>query len=199
MKLVFVDSYDSFAYNLVCALQTLGTQVEVVQSDQICPAQLRAQRPDGIVLGPGPGRPEDSGCLIELVQQCSGQIPLLGVCLGHQAIAVAFGGHIARHAVVHGHATAIHHDGSDLFDGLPAAVPMTRYHSLVVDQDHLPDCLRVTAWSEDGAIMGIRHNQHPTWGVQFHPESVLSGQPGLALLKRFTQQSRLESALLATA
>ena len=199
MKLVFVDSYDSFAHNLVCAMQTLGATVAFVQSDRISPDDVRALQPDRVILGPGPGRPEDSGCLVELVRELSGDVPLLGVCLGHQAIAMAFGGRVIRHGVVHGHATPIHHDGSGLFEGLPAAVPMTRYHSLVVERDTLPSCLRVTAWADDGAIMGLAHSEHPTWGVQFHPESVLSGKPGLALLERFTRPSANARALSATA
>ncbi len=185
MKLLLVDSYDSFTHNLAQALGSLGGDVSVVRSDQVSPTDVLAAGPCAVVLGPGPGRPEEAGCLIEAAKTLSGRVPLLGVCLGHQAIGLAFGGQVTRHVAVHGHATPIHHDGTTVFAGLPPAVPMTRYHSLVVDRDRVPAALRVTAWSDDGAIMGLAHRQHLTWGVQFHPESVLSGDLGLAVLRSF--------------
>lgn len=179
---MLVDARDSFAHNLAQALARLGADVDVVQADEIDPASLLAAEPGLVVLGPGPGRPEDAGCLLDAVQALVGRVPLLGVCLGHQALAQALGGAILRHEPVHGHATPIRHDGTGVFAGLPPGVRMTRYHSLVVDPARLPSSLRITAWSDDGAVMGLAHRDHPAWGVQFHPESVLSGDWGLALL-----------------
>ena len=183
MRLLLVDSYDSFTHNLVQAFRALDADVHVVQSDRIDVGGIRAIAPDALVLGPGPGRPEESGCLVEAVRAVSPQVPTLGVCLGHQAIGLAFGGSVVRHAVVHGHATAVHHDGTGVFEGLADGVEMTRYHSLVVSD--LPDCLRVTARSADGAIQGLVHRSLPIHGVQFHPESVLSGAAGTRLLANF--------------
>ena len=194
MKIVLVDSYDSFTHNLVQAFRALGSRVQVVHSDRIDPEDLLALAPDLLVLGPGPGRPEDSGCLVESVRACAGHVPMLGVCLGHQAMGLAFGGRVIRHTVVHGHATAVHHDSTGVFAGIAPAAPMTRYHSLVVDPSDLPSELRVTAWSDDGAILGMSHRQHPIHGIQFHPESVLSGRPGLDLLHNFVRMASSRSA-----
>jgi len=194
LKLVLVDSHDSFTHNLVQAFRALGAGVQVVQSDRVDPHSLLALAPDLLVLGPGPGRPEDSGCLVASVRACAGQVPMLGVCLGHQAMGLAFGGQVIRHRVVHGHATAVHHDGTGVFAGIAPAAPMTRYHSLVVDPSDLPSELRVTAWSDDGAILGMSHRQHPIHGIQFHPESVLSGRAGLDLLHNFVRMASSRSA-----
>lgn len=184
MKLVLVDAYDSFTYNLAQAFSVLGARVEVVLCDRIDAAGLRALRPDRVVLGPGPGRPEQAG-IVGLVRALGPEVPVLGVCLGHQALALAFGGRVVRHVPVHGHATPIHHDGTGLFRGLQPAVPMTRYHSLVVDRATLPACLHITAVATDGAIMGLRHRSRDLAGIQFHPESVLSGSQGLHLLANY--------------
>jgi anthranilate synthase/aminodeoxychorismate synthase-like glutamine amidotransferase len=185
MRLVLIDAYDSFTHNLAQGFMGFGVEVRVVRCDEITSAELRSETPDLIVLGPGPGRPEDAGCFIEVVRELGGQIPLLGVCLGHQAIGLALGGTVIRHTVVHGHATDIHHDSQGLFAGVPPHAAMTRYHSLVVDPKTLPDCLSVSAWSDDGAIMAFRHQRYPLWGVQFHPESVLSGDAGTTLMRNF--------------
>jgi len=186
MRLVFVDAYDSFTYNLVHALEQAGARVQVVRCDEVHPRGLLAA--DAVVLGPGPGEPAEAGCFLAAVTELVGRVPLLGVCLGHQALALALGGSLRRHAPVHGHATPIRHDATELFTGLPPDVPMTRYHSLVVEA--VPDALRVCATSDDGAIMGLAHRRHPAWGVQFHPESVLSGRMGVGLLARFVALSR---------
>ena len=189
MRLVLVDAYDSFTYNLAQAFEVLGAQVTVVRCDEIDSSGLRKKSPDLVVFGPGPGRPEQAGSTVGAIRDLAGEIPILGVCLGHQAIAMAFGGTVIRHRVVHGHATPIHHDSSGLFAGLPPATPMTRYHSLVVDPIALPECLHISAWSDDGGIMGLRHRELPIWGVQFHPESVLSGAPGSRLMRNFVRQA----------
>jgi anthranilate synthase component II len=199
VRLVLVDSHDSFTHNLVQAFRSLGATVVVVQSDNVDTAQIAGHRPDRLVLGPGPGRPEDCGCLLEVVHTFAGRVPILGVCLGHQAIGLAYGGDVVRHTIVHGHATPIVHDGTGVFSGLPESVDMTRYHSLVVASSTLPDCLRATAWSKDGALMGIRHRTLPVHGVQFHPESVLSGSAGMALLRNFAKAGSLEAQVRAPA
>jgi len=188
MRLVLVDAYDSFTHNLAQAFSAFGAEVEVVRCDEVSADSLRCHQPDLVVLGPGPGRPEEAGAFLDIVRTLAGDLPMLGVCLGHQAIGLAFGGRVIRHRVVHGTATAIHHDSLGLFAGVPAGAHMTRYHSLVVDPDHLPACLAVTAWSEDGAIMALRHRHLPLWGVQFHPESVLSGDPGATVMRNFLRQ-----------
>ena len=186
MRLALVDAYDSFTYNLAQALELSGATVHVVQCDAVRPRDLLGT--DAVVLGPGPGEPPEAGCFLDAVRELVGHVPLLGVCLGHQALAMALGGTLRRHSPVHGHACAIRHDGTELFAGLLQDVPMTRYHSLVVDE--VPSELRTCAWSDDGAIMGLAHDSQPAWGVQFHPESVLSGPPGLALLTRFVALAR---------
>jgi anthranilate synthase/aminodeoxychorismate synthase-like glutamine amidotransferase len=185
VRLVLVDAYDSFTYNLVQAFAVLGAQVTVVPCDRIDPHGISALAPERLVFGPGPGRPEDAGCFVEAIRVWGGRVPLLGVCLGHQALAVAFGGRIVRHPPVHGWATPVHHHGRGLFAGLPAGAALGRYHSLGVDPTQVPASLEVEAVAEDGVIMGLRHRQIPAYGVQFHPESVLSGAAGLRLLQNF--------------
>ena len=187
MSIVLVDCYDSFTYNIVHALGVLGEKVTVVRCDDTKSLELLGSSIDGIILGPGPGHPEQAGCLIPLVRALQDVCPILGVCLGHQAIAVALGGSLIEHSPVHGHATEINHDKSGLFVGLSSPLHMTRYHSLVVDSRTLPHTLNANAWSQDQAIMGLSHKTRPIHGVQFHPESVLSGQPGLALLGNFVR------------
>ncbi len=182
MHIVLVDSRDSFVHNLEQAFLLAGSTVEIVQSAELSACELHNSSADLVVLGPGPGRPEDAGCLVALVKELSGSVPLFGVCLGMQAIALAYGGTIEQHAVVHGRATAVHHDGEGCFKGLNNPAWMTRYHSLVVCAEKVPASLTVTASSDDGAIMGLRHTSLPVYGVQFHPESILSAGPGAQLL-----------------
>lgn len=174
--IVVMDNYDSFTYNIVQALGSLGARVSVRRADAVSQASMEALRPHGIVISPGPGRPEDAGASIAIVRHFSGRIPILGICLGHQAIAAAFGGLVVRgSSVMHGKCSAVVHGGGGLFDRIPSPLRATRYHSLVVDERSLRDTpLRVAARSSDHAVMAIQHAQHPTFGVQFHPESVLS-------------------------
>lgn len=189
MSMVLVDSHDSFTWNLVQAFQRLGERVRVVQSVDVHASDLMAMNPDRVVLGPGPGHPAASR-LVPLVRGLAGRVPILGVCLGHQAIGMAFGAKIIRHTPVHGHAVDVIHDGMGLFDGLPGQVAFTRYHSLVVDPTTVPTTIQITATSPGGAIMGLRHSTLQVAGVQFHPESVLSGDAGLRLLHNFTRMAR---------
>jgi anthranilate synthase/aminodeoxychorismate synthase-like glutamine amidotransferase len=173
-RIVVVDNYDSFVYNLVQYLGELGADPLVYRNDALTIAGLVDLHPDGVLLSPGPGRPEDAGITPEIVSSLGGRVPLLGVCLGHQAIGQVFGGEVARTAVMHGKTSAIHHDGRGVFTGLPDPFTATRYHSLTVLPDGLPDVLEVTARSEDGTVMGLRHRELAIEGVQFHPESVLT-------------------------
>ena len=187
MRLLLVDAWDSFTHNLVHALIGTGADVDVVRCDELDAHGVLAAGADGVVLGPGPGGPLDAGCFVEAVPLLvAARVPTLGVCLGQQAIGLALGGRVVRHAPVHGHATPVDHVGDGLFEGLPAGVAMTRYHSLVVEAETLPSCLRPTAWSRDGALMGLSHVDAPVHAVQFHPESVLSGSAGQRLLRNFT-------------
>jgi len=189
---VFVlDNYDSFTYNLVQYLGELGAEVEVSRNDQLAPADIERMRPERIVISPGPCTPHDAGISIELIRHMAGKAPILGVCLGHQAIGAAFGGEVvrARH-VMHGKTSEVEHDDRTVFRGLPSPLTATRYHSLVVSEKKLPPELEVTAWTRepDGSrtIMGLRHRKLPIEGVQFHPESVLT-QEGKKLLKNFLE------------
>jgi anthranilate synthase/aminodeoxychorismate synthase-like glutamine amidotransferase len=186
-QLLLVDAYDSFTHNLAHAFVVAGCEVRVVRCDEVTAEEVAAHAPDPVVFGPGPGEPEEAGCFVPAIRALIGKAPVLGVCLGHQALALALGGRLLRHPPVHGHATPIRHDGTGLFADLADGVAMTRYHSLVVDPDALPADLRVTARSDDGAIMGLAHRAAPAWGVQFHPESVLSGVAGQRLLERFVR------------
>jgi anthranilate synthase component II len=187
-RVLVVDNYDSFVYNLVQELGELGAEPVVYRNDAIDVAGIRATRPDAVLISPGPGRPEDGGVSLEAIGVLAGEIPVLGVCLGHQCIGQAFGGAIvvAPH-LMHGKTSEIHHDGEGLFAGLPNPFVATRYHSLVVDPGSVPDELEVTATSTDGVIMGLRHRSLPVEGVQFHPESVLTVS-GPALLANFLGQ-----------
>jgi len=193
--ILMIDNYDSFTYNLVQYLGELGVEVEVRRNDQITVAQIAAKKPSHIVLSPGPCTPNEAGVCLELIQTLAGQIPILGVCLGHQAIGQAYGGRVVRaRAVMHGKTSRIHHAGLGVFHGLPSPFTATRYHSLIVESADLPDCLEVTAWTagEDGRrdeIMGLRHKTLPVEGVQFHPESILT-EHGHALLKNFLEGAR---------
>ncbi len=173
--ILVVDHYDSFVYNLVQLVGAHGFPATVVRSDAATARDLAAMRPDAVILSPGPGRPEDAGCFVELVRLLDDRTPLLGVCLGHQAIGTAFGGAVIRAPEpVHGKASPIHHDGMDLFAGLPDPFDAGRYHSLIVDEASLPPAITVCARTPDGLVMGLRHRELPRFGVQFHPESILT-------------------------
>ena len=183
--LVIIDNYDSFTYNLVHYLGELGAECRVFRNDAIAVEEVIALKPRGIVLSPGPGYPDSAGICLDLVEKAAGAVPLLGVCLGHQAIGQAFGGRIVRAPkLMHGKLSVIRHDGGGLFDGLPQAFEATRYHSLIVERASLPDTLEVTAETDQGVIMGLVHREWPVFGVQFHPESIAS-EHGHALLANF--------------
>ncbi|PIE17959.1 MAG: anthranilate/aminodeoxychorismate synthase component II [Proteobacteria bacterium] len=188
-----IDNYDSFTFNLVQYLQELGAEVETVRNDALTAEQAIAHGADAIVISPGPCTPNEAGVSVELVRAASGRVPLLGVCLGHQSIAQAFGGSVVRTGrVMHGKTSPIHHQDTDVFAGLPNPFEATRYHSLMADPRDLPGVLQVTAWSDDPGgrvIMGLAHRDHPTWGVQFHPESILT-IAGKQLLANFLHLAR---------
>jgi len=181
-----IDNYDSFTYNLVQYLGELGAAVDVVRNDVEGIDALLAREADGVVVSPGPGTPEEAGVSIEVVKRFgSAGTPVLGVCLGHQSIGVAFGGRVGRaRSIMHGKTSEIHHTGQGVFRGLPDPFTATRYHSLVIESDHCPACLEITARTDDGEIMGVRHRSLPIEGVQFHPESILTGV-GKQLLDNF--------------
>jgi anthranilate synthase component 2 len=183
--ILVIDNYDSFTYNLVQYLGELGAQPHVVRNDAIDVDGVAALRPDGIVISPGPGTPDQAGVSLQVIRRCGEQTPILGVCLGHQAIGQAFGGRVARaKAQMHGKTSEVRHDGQGVFAGLSNPFTATRYHSLVILPDSVPADLEVTAWAEDGEIMGVRHRTLPVEGVQFHPESILTLE-GKRLLGNF--------------
>lgn len=191
--LVLIDNFDSFTYNLYQYLMQMGADVRVARNNTLTLDELEILNPQGIVVSPGPGRPEDAGITLPVIGRFSGRIPILGICLGHQAIAVAFGCRVvAARSLMHGKTSTVTADGRELFRGVPSPFQAMRYHSLAVSRDSLPDCLEVTADSEDGEIMGIRHRSHPTEGLQFHPESIMTAV-GKRLLRNFlklTHQTR---------
>ena len=188
VRVLVVDNYDSFVYNLVQELGELGATLLVHRNDAIDVAGIRAIGPDAILLSPGPGRPEEAGVTLEVVEALAGTVPMLGVCLGHQAIAQAFGGAVVRApALMHGKTSEITHFGTGIFEGLPQPLVATRYHSLVVTPDRVPGELTVTATAPDGVVMGLRHRTLPVEGVQFHPESILTTS-GPAMLANFLAQ-----------
>ena len=190
--ILLIDNYDSFVYNLDRYLQRLGQRTLVVRSDAIAVDAIGRLPLDAIVISPGPKSPDEAGCSMEVVRRMSGQTPILGVCLGHQAIGQAFGGRIVRgHAPMHGKSCMIEHDGSPLFDEIPPRFQVGRYHSLVIEPASLPDSIRATAWADDGTIMAIQHRQHPVYGVQFHPESILTAA-GYQVLANFLALAGLE-------
>jgi len=183
--LLMLDNYDSFTYNLVQYFGELGEEVKVLRNDQTTVEEIAALQPARICVSPGPCSPAEAGISVALIQAFAGKVPILGVCLGHQAIGAAYGGNIIRaRTQMHGKTSAITHTGSDVFKDLPTPFTVTRYHSLAIERGSLPDCLEITAESEDGEIMGVRHKTLPVYGVQFHPESILS-EHGHALLRNF--------------
>jgi anthranilate synthase component 2 len=190
--LLLIDNYDSFTYNLVHYLGELGAEVDVRRNDALDVQQAMALRPDGIILSPGPCDPSQAGICLALTQAAADtKTPLLGVCLGHQTIGEAFGGKVVRcHEIVHGKMGRIHHDGKGVFTGIDGPFLATRYHSLVVERESLPECLEVSAWLEDGTIMGLRHRDLPIEGVQFHPESIRS-EHGHRMLRNFLEDVKV--------
>ncbi|PKO84179.1 MAG: anthranilate/aminodeoxychorismate synthase component II [Betaproteobacteria bacterium HGW-Betaproteobacteria-11] len=188
--LLMIDNYDSFTYNLVHYFGELGEEVRVFRNDEITLDEIHALAPAHIVISPGPCSPAEAGISVATIKEFAGKIPLLGVCLGHQSIGAAFGGRIVRaRELMHGKTSPVHHAGSGVFRGLPEPLTVTRYHSLAIERATLPDCLEITAWTDDGEIMGVRHKTLPVEGVQFHPESILT-ECGHALLKNFLEESR---------
>lgn len=183
--IVMIDNYDSFTYNLVQYLEELGAPVSVFRNDKVTVAEIEALQPAGIVISPGPGRPESAGISIEVLKHFSGKIPVLGVCLGHQAIGEAFGGKVVpAKRLMHGKTSTISADGKAIYQGIRNPFQAMRYHSLAVARENLPECLMISAESEDGEIMGIRHREHTTEGIQFHPESIMT-PVGKRLLRNF--------------
>jgi len=189
--ILVIDNYDSFTFNLVQMFEALGRDVQVRRNDKISIRDIKDLSPAAIVISPGPGRPEKAGVSLEVIRRFAQEIPILGVCLGHQAIATAFGGKVVRAPrIMHGKTSAISHDGEGIFEGLPNPFEAVRYHSLIVDRRYLPSELVMSAWTEYGEVMGIRHAWYPTYGVQFHPESILTRE-GEQMLKNFVYQKAL--------
>ncbi len=183
--LLMLDNYDSFTYNLVQYFGQLGEEVLVLRNDQVTLEEIERLRPARIVVSPGPCSPEEAGISVPAIRHFAGKIPILGVCLGHQSIGAAFGGRVVRSStLMHGKTSPIHHEGEGLFRGLPNPFAATRYHSLVVERSTFPDSLRITAWVEEGEVMGLAHRELPIWGVQFHPESILT-EGGYDMLRNF--------------
>jgi anthranilate synthase component 2 len=197
--ILLIDNYDSFTFNLVHFLGDLGARCEVVRNDRLTVAEAMARAPQAIVLSPGPCTPNEAGICLDLIAAAAGRIPILGVCLGHQAIGQVFGGEVIRApAPMHGKVSAVSHDGTDIFAGIPSPFTATRYHSLIVRAETLPDQLVATARTEDGLIMGLRHRALPVFGVQFHPESIAS-EHGHDLLRNFLSIARGANAPHASA
>ena len=185
--LLLIDNYDSFTYNLYQYLGELGASIRVLRNDEMTAEEALALRPERIVISPGPGTPDQAGISLELIRGAAGRVPLLGVCLGHQALGQAFGGRVVRApTLMHGKTSPIHHDGRTIFAGLPDPFTATRYHSLIVDRDSVPECLEISAWTVGGIVMGLRHRTLPLEGVQFHPESILTAA-GKDLLRNFLE------------
>ncbi len=180
-----IDNYDSFTFNLVQYLGEMGVEMQVHRNDQIRLDQVESVKPDRILISPGPCSPREAGLSNDIIRAWAGKVPILGVCLGHQCIGHVFGGKVqVNYRMMHGKTSPIHHDGKDLFAGMPNPFAATRYHSLVIERDSLPDCLQLTAWTDEGEVMGVRHKTLPIWGVQFHPESILT-ESGRAILANF--------------
>jgi len=181
---LLIDNYDSFTYNLYQYLGELGAETDVVRNDQISVEEALARRPSAIVISPGPGTPDQAGITLDLIRAAAGRVAILGVCLGHQALGQAGGQVVRAPKLMHGKVSEVRHDGRTIFAGLPGPLTATRYHSLVVAREGLPACLEVSAWTEDGVVMGLRHRELPLEGVQFHPESILT-TAGKQLLRNF--------------
>ena len=183
--ILMVDNYDSFTYNLVQYLGALGADMKVYRNDKITIEKIKRLRPKKIVISPGPGRPEGAGISCKVIKEFAGKIPILGVCLGHQCLGFVYGGRIvSAKKLMHGKTSMIYHNKKDIFRGIPYPFEATRYHSLIVERKSLPLCLEITAWTKDSEIMGLKHRQHPLWGVQFHPESILT-KAGKDILANF--------------
>lgn len=182
---ILIDNYDSFTYNLYHYLGEIGVDVDVFRNDEITTDEIRAKNPEGIILSPGPCTPDDAGICMEIIEKLGADIPILGVCLGHQSIGQVYGGKVIRAPyLMHGKISPISHDDKTIFNGFKNPFDATRYHSLIVERDSLPDCLEITSETADGLIMGLSHKEHPVHGVQFHPESIAS-EHGHDLLKNF--------------
>jgi anthranilate synthase/aminodeoxychorismate synthase-like glutamine amidotransferase len=182
---LMIDNYDSFTYNLVQYLGELGQELQVYRNNKITISEIEQMKPDRIVISPGPCTPKEAGVSIDVIKRFTGKVPILGVCLGHQAIGDAFGGDVVRApSLMHGKTSMIHHDGKTIFAGLPNPFEATRYHSLIIKRDTMPAVLEVSAWTEDGVVMGVRHREFKVEGVQFHPESILTNV-GKDLLRNF--------------
>jgi anthranilate synthase/aminodeoxychorismate synthase-like glutamine amidotransferase len=183
--ILLIDNYDSFTYNLYQYLGEMGADLKVIRNDEMTAEQALGLKPERIVISPGPGNPDQAGITLEVIGKAAGRVPLLGVCLGHQSLGQVFGGDVVRAPkLMHGKTSEIHHDGRTLFAGLPVPFTATRYHSLIVSRESVPDCLEISAWTDDGLVMGLRHKEHALEGVQFHPESILT-RAGKDLLKNF--------------
>ena len=183
--LLILDNYDSFTYNLVQYFGELGAEMQIFRNDALTVAEVKALAPERICISPGPCTPNEAGISLELIRELGPTTPILGVCLGHQSIGQVYGGDVVRaDRLMHGKTSPIHHNGTSVFKGLPNPFEATRYHSLIVKRDTLPDCLEITAWTAEGEIMGLRHKEHPVHGVQFHPESILT-EHGKQMLENF--------------
>lgn len=188
MVILLLDNYDSFTYNVYQLLSELGAEVEVIRHDKITVDEIRRKGYEAMVISPGPGVPKDAGISEEAVRELGKDLPILGICLGHQAIGEVYGGKVVRAGeIVHGKPSPIHHNGKGLYEGLPQDTPVARYHSLIVERESLPDCLEVTSELSDGIIMGLRHREYPVEGIQFHPESILTPE-GHRMLQNFLGQ-----------
>ena len=192
-----IDNYDSFTYNLVQYLGTLGAEVEVRRNDAVSVDELKKLKPDGLLISPGPGEPRDAGVTEDSIRALAGHVPILGVCLGHQALGEVYGGRVIRAPrLMHGKTSPILHRGRGLFAGLDNPFEATRYHSLIVERETLPDCFEVMAWTPENELMGLKHKEHETWGVQFHPESILTTS-GLKLIENFLTLCRHQGSAKA--
>jgi anthranilate synthase/aminodeoxychorismate synthase-like glutamine amidotransferase len=186
--IIMIDNYDSFTYNLVQYLGALGKEVRVYRNDKITLNKIKSLRPEKIVISPGPGRPENAGISCKLIKEFAGKIPILGVCLGHQCLGYVYGGRIVgAKKLMHGKTSKIYHNKETIFKGIPNPFEATRYHSLIVEKKTLPEYLEIIAWTKEGEIMGLKHKEYPLWGVQFHPESILT-KPGMDILRNFLRQ-----------
>lgn len=193
--ILVIDNYDSFTYNLVQYLGEIGEEVEVYRNDKITIQEIEALRPDHILISPGPCTPNEAGISLELIEAFKGKIPIFGVCLGHQAIGQAFGGDVIRaERLMHGKTSLIEHDGKTVFEGIAQPFTATRYHSLIVKRETLPDCLEISAQTKEGEIMGLRHKEYPIEGVQFHPESIITDH-GHQLLRNFIHSTQAKSGV----